>query len=104
MALITQEQYNEQRARYMGREINHQEFYLWLADGIGVTAADLPVSEEMLRGSTDEHFNDIPLAKWDNRHPTISQKAAGLSWSMSDTVCVLKAVARRLLQETEGMP
>jgi hypothetical protein len=76
----------------------HNEFYLWLADAIGVTVADLPVSLDRIAQSTDPHLNDIALTGWDRRDPIVRHKAvqAGMrSWSLSDTVCVLKAFARR---------
>jgi hypothetical protein len=76
----------------------HNEFYLWLADAIGITVASLPVSLDRIRESTDPHLNDISLASWDRCDPMVRAKAvrAGMrSWSLSDTVCVLKAFARR---------
>ena len=86
-----------QRQRYMNNEISHADYYLWLADGIGITKADLPVSIDRIRQSQDEHLNDISLVMWDRRDPIIRAKAYHhkLPWSLSDTVCCLKAVARR---------
>ncbi len=84
-----------ERARYMNREITHSEYYLWLADEIHVSERNLPVPIERIRESTDEHLNDIPLALWDRMDAVVRSHAHGLPWSLSDTVCVLKAVARR---------
>jgi len=86
----------EQRRRYMGHEITHHEYYIWLAEFIGATKAQLPVSQERIDESTDPHLNDIPLHLWDYRDYIIRPMAyqKGLSWSLSDTVCVLKALAR----------
>jgi hypothetical protein len=78
----------------------HNEFYLWLADAIGVAVGDLPVSLDQIRESTDPHLNDIQLFLWDQKDATIRAKAvrAGMrSWSLSDTVCTLKAFARRAI-------
>lgn len=64
-----------QRQRYMSNEISHAEYYLWLADEIGVTKADLPVSLDRIRQSNDEHLNDIQLAMWDRRDSLVRAKA-----------------------------
>lgn len=92
---ITQADLDTERARYMDREITHAEYYEWLADAIGVTTANLPVSLDRIRASTDEYLNDIPLHRWDAMDFTVRHYARGLAWSLSDTVCMLKAVARR---------
>ena len=87
-----------QRQRYMEGKIDHQEYYTWLADYIGVGRDHLPVSLERIKASKDPNYNDIPLQRWDADHFSIRRLAylAGIkSWSMCETVCVLKAVARR---------
>ncbi len=91
------EQQTEQRARYMRHEITFAEYYEWLADTIGVTARMLPVPIERIQDSTDEHLNDIPLQMWDRMDYAVRWLANRnrVPWSLSDTVCVLKAVARR---------
>lgn len=90
--------FNAERARYMSHEISHQEFYLWLAAFIGVDAKWLPVTKQEICHSRDPHFNDINMAKWDSRHYPVTNAAyrMGLSWSNSDTVCVLKSLAREI--------
>jgi len=93
-----QTEHDASRKQYLNNERSHDEHYLWLADAIGITIADLPVNLERINKSTDEHLNDIALRLWDDRHGTVRHKAtqAGMrAWSLSDTVCVLKAYARR---------
>lgn len=95
--MTLQEQYDAKRKQYMSNELNHAEFYTWLAEAIGASERNLPVSRETLQASTDAHFNDIALARWDRCDPIIRGMAvrAGMrSWSLSDTVCVLKTIAR----------
>lgn len=94
------EQQIEQRKRYMDHEITFAEYYEWLADTIGVTARMLPVDIDRIRASQDEHLNDIPLALWDQQDYIVRPLAARhrIPWSLSDTVCVLKAVARRAIR------
>lgn len=45
----------------------------------------------------DEHLNNVSLARWDAQHDRVRGllKGTGIkSWSLSDTVCVLKHVAK----------
>jgi len=93
-------QVNEQRALYMAHTLSHDEFYLWLAEFIGATRADVPFSDETLKGSQDEHFNDIPLHLWDLQDGNLRSKAyrKGIPWSMCETVCTLKALAKKAVR------
>ncbi len=86
-----------ERARYMAHEITHQAYYLWLSDFIGLTDSLIPASNERVKRSTDPHLNDISIHLWDSMHYTVQRIAfqKGLPWSMSDTVCCLKAMANR---------
>lgn len=89
-----------ERKRYLDHEIDHQAYYLWLADFIGVPDSVIPVTPEEVQASTDPHLNDIPLGWWDRKDPVVRHYAyaKGLPWSLSDTVCVLKSLARRRQQ------
>lgn len=67
-----------------------------IADYIGI---------EKLRASTDPHFNDIPLARWDSLQSFILRTAGRKiattqsgGVSLSDCVCVAKEAARRFLE------
>lgn len=96
-----QQEMNAQRKRYLDGEITHQEYYLWLASFIGATAQMVPATtREEIAQSTDEHLNDIPLARWDACDPQVRRLAyaKGLPWALSDTVCVLKCLAREMLK------
>lgn len=86
-----------QRQRYMSGKLTHDAYYLWLAQFIGATFAQVPFSREQIAGSTNEHLNDLPLITWDRRDAIIRPMAGrkGLPWSLSDTVCVLKALAKK---------
>jgi hypothetical protein len=94
-----------QRDRYMSHEIDHQTYYIWLADFIGAGYGLIPVSAERVEQSTDPHLNDITLATWDHCDPIVRQIAfrKGLAWSLSDTVCVLKALARKRNNEQNAV-
>lgn len=90
-----------ERARYLAGEISHDDYYLWLAKQVGVYTAMVPFTPSELLSSTDPYFNDLPLRRWDSRHPIVIAQAhrLGLPWSQSDTVCCLKAVARRAVNQ-----
>ena len=93
---ITIDTMKVERKRYLDGDITHADYYLWLADGLSITEQMLPVPISRIKASTDEHFNDIPLRRWDAMDSYVRQQAHGLHWSLSDTVCTLKAVARRV--------
>jgi hypothetical protein len=38
-----QEEHDAKRKQYMANEITFAEFYLWLADELGITRANLPI-------------------------------------------------------------
>jgi hypothetical protein len=86
-----------QRKRYLDRELTHDEYYLWLSDWLGLTDSIIPATDETVRASTDPHLNDIHLYAWDCMHGIVQchARARGIPWSPSDTVCCLKAMARR---------
>jgi hypothetical protein len=97
------EEQQAQRDRYMNKEISHEEYYCWLSDFIGLPESLIPASNETVKKSTDPHLNDIPLHCWDHMDPVVRQYATAkkLPWSLSDTVCCLKAMARRRANKPE---
>lgn len=102
-----QERHDAARNEYIERRMTHDEFYGWLADQIDVkTIIGMGrITIPMLLASTDYHLNDIPLALWDGLDQTIRPQAhrAGMkSWSMGDTVCVAKTVARKLIMQEKA--
>ncbi len=103
------------RKNYMDGLITHDEYYCGLADVIGRRAIErlIPAAVDEVRTAlkTDPHLNNIPLCKWDREDPFVRAMAYGnliepitgsRGWSLSDTVCVLKAVAKRLAEQQEG--
>lgn len=85
------------RADYMEKRLTHQAYYEWLSAFIGLGYGLIPFSAERVNASKDEHLNDLPLASWDFMHGAVKGYAARkrLPWSLSDTVCCLKALARK---------
>jgi hypothetical protein len=91
-----------QRDAYMDGTLTHDTYYLWLSDWIGLRELIVPATVERIRESRDPHLNDIPLAAWDSRHNLVRAAAfrKGIAWSQSDTVCCLKAMAKRMAERT----
>lgn len=117
------------RADYMDRRVSHETYYLSLARCIGLKAiASVVLSRigdrDKLASALqqDGAFNGISLARWDSLDPTIRgyvserNRSNGIMarswcgqplpphticWSLSETVCVTKAVARYLAQGGE---
>lgn len=95
------------RAEYMADSKNlHQAYFLEIAQHAGMNASSLPVSIDDIREAlkTDEHLNNISLAKWDVRaigwkkhvaQVNIAKEGRCIS-SLSDCVCALKALAKHL--------
>ena len=116
------------RSAYMNHQIDHQTYYAAIVDALGRHAVErlvlgiAPIDHLRNVYAKDPHFNLIPLARWDARHLEVERLArqAGqakllfmwdtyvqpmppklIYWSLSDSVCVLKAAARRLVEESE---
>lgn len=97
---------NDKRAAYLNHDITHEEYFCWLADFIGLTDGMIPVSNERIQASHDPHLNDISLMIWDNSHRSVQCQAwkKNIVWSQSDSVCCLKALARRRQRRVSGQP
>ena len=82
--------------RYYGQFVTQRERDL-VQDYIGI---------DILLGSTDPHFNDIRLAKWDALHRAVhastwqAMRAAGDNGpvSLSNSVCLFKEAARQVIE------
>ena len=81
----------------------HHDYYTQFATDDLKRAVVQHIGLDMIQASTDVHFNDIPLPRWDAMYPIFemsankdAMKAAGESMTLSTSVCVLKAIAREL--------
>lgn len=96
------------RRAYMARECSFQAYYGQFATPAVQSLVRGRIGLKRIMASTDESFNDIPLREWDAMHGTLpdsviralcesnsSTYANGAKvYSLSDTVCVVKAAAR----------
>lgn len=81
-------------------ELTHAEYYAWVAKQLGEVGLlrIMPFEPSRIRTAhkSNPHMNNLPLAKWDACDPYVRRLAARAgfpAWSLSDTVCVLKALA-----------
>lgn len=110
------------RREYMAGAVTHQDYYCAIADALGRQAVEAIVrtvaTNDLLRErlQADPHLNNIPLPLWDMQHGRVLNlvrdhgravmaiswdgrvPAGKVCWSLSDTVCTLKAAARRLVE------
>jgi hypothetical protein len=108
--MLTRELLTAKRQDYLRGTVSHQDYYLDMARHLGyadlrriVLALTTPAVLTAAMLSGDEHFNAaVPLVVWDAQHGTVrpmAYRAGYPAWSLSDTVCVLKAVARDIATE-----
>ncbi len=96
------------RTDYMNNKCSHHEYYAQAVNESVLDYVKQAINEKAIANSTCEHFNDIPLKKWDNLHgikhlihiPTL-KKMQGIAenekhflWSPCNQVCIAKAAAR----------
>jgi len=78
----------------------HREYYAQYVTDAIVSHVGTAIGQKLLR-STDEHFNDIPLRRWDDigwgMRPDF--KAYGDSDSLAGRVCIVKEAARQWLEQ-----
>lgn len=86
------------RQAYLQGFLSHQDYYSWLAEemhfGSGLVAS--VIGRDKIIKSTCPHFNDIPLRQWDVFHSYTTCCVPRPALSLSDSVCLAKALARRI--------
>lgn len=108
------------RKEYMKDSSNlHHEYYLQFANKCTKTVILNSIGEKALMASKDEHLNDIPMKKWDKLAGYVFRgstavviphflphwidceklKEAKEGFSCSTGVCILKAVAKEIIEE-----
>ena len=89
------------RQDYLEKKVTHREYY---AQFVGEAARSAAESlRKSIAGSSDPHFNDIPLQTWDKLGKWIMTQetanklnAAGDGDSKATRVCILKEAAAQL--------
>ncbi len=91
------------RLDYLNKKATHEEYYAQFVTPylLSVVKAAFPL--EALREGLNEHFNNIPLTRWDSLVPVVplevaaKLKACGDSPTLAGSVCILKEAARQLV-------
>lgn len=95
------------RKDYMAHKCTHDEYYSQFVDDSILDLVSSYIGRRAITKSTDPHFNNIELSRWDNLHLPILLHCGALlargnssgGVSLSDTVCVAKAAARMIKLE-----
>lgn len=86
------------RQDYMDKKCTHQEYYSQFVDYDVIIAVLEYIGEKNIIKSKDEHFNDIPLKKWDNLGLLNLEllKKHNETPSLATNCCIGKAAARMI--------
>jgi hypothetical protein len=100
------------RKQYMNHECTHDEYYSQFVNNAILSRVKSRVGEARIKGSTDPHFNDIPLAEWDSiliqtlidkklfkslENVTYRESDRHLFiWSKCSNTCIAKQAARMI--------
>ena len=96
------------RADYMNHGVDHHAYYSQFVTPRVVALVERNIGTDAIVASTDPHFNDIPLHKWDALESQLPSKrsialagmftqnhATAVPWcTPSDCLCTLKAAAK----------
>ena len=103
------------RKDYMNNVCTHHEYYSQFVTPGVISLVKTHIGEQKLLTSTDPHFNDILLAKWDRlsewtrsyintkqwatcENPSLVAEGK-YPWSLSSNCCILKAAAKMIVDE-----
>jgi hypothetical protein len=101
------------RIQYMDRQCSHHEYYMQFVTPAIRRGLDRRLGDQ-IRRSRHADFNDIPLREWDCladwtiqvmnrdafRQAVCPQATGGLHWSINDNICILKAAAKEIRDES----
>lgn len=95
------------RKQYLNGEVSHHDYYAQFGKHL-VSLVGSRFGIDRIKASTDPHFNDIPLNKWDNLAITVRMtvgrmlaEANGGGVSLSDCVCSAKAAAQIIREDSK---
>ncbi len=91
------------RKQYINKECTNEQYYGQFVNA-GTKARVLSgIGLDALKKSTDPHFNDIPLHKWDglvaNCPGSAAFSKAGDYYTLAGGICLLKEAARQVLEQ-----
>lgn len=107
MNIFTRAEYMSSNCHQVGNKeaaaAEHRRYYAQLVCASTIAYVVRTIGADVLRASTDKHFNDIPLAKWDrltNGLPLAMRYAdLGDYPTLGGQVCVAKEAARQWVEQ-----
>jgi hypothetical protein len=57
------------RMQYLNKVCSHRQYYAQFVDAGVLSRVTFHIGKDKIQASTNPHFNDIPLAKWDSLYP-----------------------------------
>lgn len=102
---LSNEEFQTLRNLYVQKGFfTHQEYYLMLGHKLMQHTSSVLckyINEQELFDSKDEHFNDIPLHRWEAMHREVARLASPLfpNWTISDTICTMKNLAEEFISD-----
>ena len=89
------------RADYLADKCTHQQYYAQFVSEVAKNLVARHIGLDRIKASKDPHFNDIPLARWDQiAHGGIPRaiafKDVGDTSTLAGNVCIAKEAARQL--------
>lgn len=104
--MITRQKYMENHSKQFNEMIikqAHRAYYDQFVTPEVIQLVSENIGVDKIKSSDDEYFNDIPLIQWDSLHycglPRITKamrEEAGEGNSLSTTICIAKAAARKI--------
>lgn len=93
------------RTQYMNKECSHHEYYIQFATPALRRVVATNIGVERIKSSADPHMNDIPLADWDRQPVALYYNAKRMKQAedyltLAGAVCIAKAIAREIKNET----
>ena len=94
-------------ADYVLGRCSHREYYAQFVNESVKNAVLRFIGKELIMNSKDEHFNDIPLKKWDDISTqdfdlAITFTKVGDGFSLAGKVCVLKEAAKQIKENNQS--
>ena len=94
------------RKEYIAGEVSHREYYGMLVKLAGIRFPDNHPLVLKAKDSSDPHFNDIPLNRWDVAASGFEHAVRAImpeigdAWSLAGGVCIAKEAVRQAIERT----
>jgi hypothetical protein len=86
------------RKQYIDKEVTHRQYYGQFVNDWLKTIVSNSIGIDRIKASTDDRFNDIPLAEWDQLSGILPNTNFDTS-DLCSKVCILKEAAKQIREE-----